>query len=85
MDFILKRPWVIALSIALFMACLIPICNWSVGRQEERIREYHRTEAVLKGRQAKENGQGFQTNPYLQNEYRELWRKGWREAKEVKE
>lgn len=49
------------------------------------IREDARQQIIYRGRADKENGLSIKSNPYLEPYARELWRQGWREAKEISE
>ncbi len=61
------------------------IAYWGEQRQLENKELKRKNDIILKGRADKENGLKFTTNPYLTPEDRELWRHGWRNAREVKE
>ena len=72
----------------LFVSFMVGYASLAIHMENQRAekRELKRkNDIILKGRADKENGLGFNTNPYLVPEDRELWRFGWRNSREIKE
>jgi predicted negative regulator of RcsB-dependent stress response len=54
-------------------------------KSNERKAEKEKQEIILKGKANREDGLGFNANPYVDLDSRELWRQGWRSGHVVKE
>lgn len=73
------------LKIGAIVLAIIVASVLFVGGLAYKIHSDAYEEVYNRGRAAREDGIQIRSNPYIHPSHREVWRKGWREASEVKE